>query len=120
MIDIYVPNTYSVNCFYPLADQRSNLPNPSFSRVVAMPGRRWTDTPRFEFLTECIPGYEAAQETNTSRSYLADLHERYFNKFPQADEERMAAERKVRELRYVWNDHLLTLRTASQRMVKQP
>lgn len=85
-----------------------------------MPGRRWTDEFRLKFLTESIPGYEAAQETNSTRSYLANLHERYFDAFPQANEELLAAERKVCELRYVWNDYLLTLRPASQRVVKQP
>lgn len=100
----YAKKTYSVDCFCPFTDQHSdppNLPKPSFSRVVAMPGHRWTDELRFNFLTDCIPGYEAAQETNMTRSYLAGVHERYFNEFPQPDEVLLAAERKVCELRYV-------------------
>lgn len=64
-----------------------------------MPGRRWTDEARFLFLSKSVPGYEAAQEHNKTRSYLANLHERYFQKFPQPDEAKMAAEKKVCELR---------------------
>lgn len=74
-----------------------------------MPGRRWTDEARFIFLSNSIPSYETAQEHNMTRSYMADLHERYFKKFPQPDEAKMAAEKKVCELQLIWIYFLLIL-----------
>lgn len=62
-----------------------------------MPARPWADKPRLRFLTENLRAYEDAQEHNRTGLFLGELHERYFEEFPEPDEDLMAKERKVCE-----------------------
>ena len=61
-----------------------------------MPAHRWTVTERFNFLTDKIHEFEAAQEAKTTSLFFQELHEEYFKKFPQPDEALQGLERKVK------------------------
>lgn len=73
-----------------------------------MPTPPWADLPRRTFLIENLSGYTAAQERNGTTEFIGGLHERYFAKFPEPDEELMALERKVSEPQYMNSFVLLT------------
>lgn len=65
-----------------------------------MPARPWADTLRLQFMQENLSAYESAKENKRTRTFLSNLHEAYFAKFPQPCEKLLALEKKVREPYY--------------------
>lgn len=63
-----------------------------------MPANSWADKPRQEYLTSRINGYELAKERKRTRQFLALLHDDYFARFPEADEDKLFKEKNVCEL----------------------
>lgn len=66
-----------------------------------MPARSWADQPRLKFLKANVSGYEFAQAQKKMRQFLARLHDNYFLRFPQLNENLMSEEKRVHELEYI-------------------